>query len=143
MNKNYKSQTRFRRYIMDIIYEKDTDKSLDDALKALKASLKDEGFGVLWELNFKDKLQEKGLDFENPFVVLEVCNPKKAKEVLEKNIHVGYVLPCKMVVRRDKKTTYIGMLRPERLMALFDEETLTSVAQNVEASLMKAIEASI
>ncbi|WP_253210408.1 DUF302 domain-containing protein [Tetragenococcus halophilus] len=53
----------------------------------------------MWQLNFKDKLKEKGLDFEEDFVVMEVCNPKKAKEVMGKNIHIGYVLPCKMVIR--------------------------------------------
>jgi uncharacterized protein (DUF302 family) len=34
----------------------------------------------LWELNFKDKLQEKGLDFDKNFKILEVCNPVQAKE---------------------------------------------------------------
>ncbi|MGO1369816.1 DUF302 domain-containing protein [Senegalia sp. (in: firmicutes)] len=128
---------------MDIVFEKSTEKSLDEAIKSLKKNLKKDSFGVLWELNFKDKLEEKGLEFENDFVVLEVCNPKQAKEVLEKNIHIGYVLPCKMVVRREDDKTYIGMTNPETLIGLFDEEELKEVAKGVAGTLKSAIEASI
>ncbi len=128
---------------MDIIYEKSTDKHLNDALNALESNLKENDFGVLWKLNFKEKLEEKGLTFKNDFVVLEVCNPKQAKEVLEKNIHIGYVFPCKMVVRCENDKTYIGMLRPETLIGLFESPELKEVAKKVEASLKKSIDASI
>jgi len=129
--------------IMNIIYEKRTDKNLNDAVQSLEINLKSNGFGVLWQLNFKDKLQEKGLEFKDDFVVLEVCNPKQAKEVLDYNIYIGYVLPCKMVVRRENDKTYIGMLRPEVLIGLFESPELKSVAQKVEESLRNSIEASI
>ena len=82
--------------------------------------------------NFKDKLQEKGLEFKDDFVILEVCNPKQAKEVLENNIHIGYVLPCKMVVRREGDKTYIGMTSPEVLIGLFEGSDLKEVAKKVE-----------
>lgn len=128
---------------MDVFFEKVTDKSLDAAIKSLKDNLQKNEFGVLWELNFKDKLEEKGLDFEDDFVVLEVCNPKQAKEVLERNIHIGYVLPCKMVVRREENKTYIGMTSPESLIGLFNEPELNEVAKNVAATLKKSIEESV
>lgn len=129
--------------MMDIVFEKSTEKGLDEAIKSLEENLKENSFGVLWKLNFKDKLKEKGLEFENDFVVLEVCDPKQAKEVLEKNIHIGYVLPCKMVVRSENDKTYIGMTSPEKLIGLFDEPELKEVAKKVGESLKKSIEASI
>lgn len=128
---------------MKVVYEKRTDKNLKEAIQSLEENLKENSFGVLWQLNFKDKLEEKGLEFKNDFVVLEVCNPKQAKEVLEKNIHIGYVLPCKMVVRTENDQTYIGMTSPETLIGLFDEPELREVAKKVGESLKKAIEASI
>ncbi|MBC9826181.1 DUF302 domain-containing protein [Carnobacterium inhibens] len=128
---------------MDIVYEKKTDKSLNEAIRSLEENLKENGFGILWQLNFKDKLAEKGLEFKDDFVVLEVCNPKQAKDVLEKNIHVGYVLPCKMIVRTEGNKTYIGMTRPEKLIALFNESELNEVAKNVETIMKKSITASI
>ena len=128
---------------MKIFYEKQTDKSLQDAIDALEKNLKTDGFGVLWQVNFKDKLKEKGLEFKDDFVVLEVCNPKQAKEVLEFNIHIGYVLPCKMVVRSEEGKTYIGMTSPEVLIGLFDSPELLEVAKKVSNSLKTAIEASL
>ena len=78
---------------MDINYKVVTEKNFEEAIESLKESLSKYGFGVLWELNFKDKLQEKGLAFDRNFKILEVCNPKQAQEVLNKNIEVGYFLP--------------------------------------------------
>jgi len=128
---------------MDIIYEKSTDKNLNKAIESLENNLKENGFGILWQLNFKEKLKEKGLEFKDDFVVLEVCNPKQAKEVMEKNIHIGYVLPCKMVVRRENNKTYIGMTSPEMLIGLFENTELKEVAKKVEKSLRNSIESSI
>ena len=128
---------------MNIFYEKKTDKSLDEAIKSLEENLIENGFGVLWQLNFKDTLKEKGLEFKDDFVVLEVCDPKQAKEVLERNIHIGYVLPCKMVVRIEDNETYMGMTSPEVLIGLFDEPDLEEVAKEVSETLKKVIESSI
>ncbi|MDB7503003.1 DUF302 domain-containing protein [Enterococcus faecium] len=41
-----------------------------------------------------------------------MCNPKQAKEVLEKRIEVGYFLPCKVVVYEKEADVYIGLLKP-------------------------------
>lgn len=41
---------------MNLIYEKSTNKTLEEALKALEENLKENNFGILWQLNFKDKL---------------------------------------------------------------------------------------
>lgn len=128
---------------MDIVYEKRTDKSLEEAIQALEENLKENNFGILWKLNFKDKLAEKGLELKDDFVVLEVCNPKQAKEVLERNVHVGYVLPCKMVVRTEGNKTYMGMTSPEKLIGLFDESELSIIAESVETILKKSITSSI
>ena len=127
---------------MNLIYEKQTNQSVPDAIKKLESTLKEKGFGILWQLNFKDKIQEKGLEFKDDFVVLEVCNPKIAKDVLDKNIHVGYILPCKMVVRSEGENTYIGMASPEVLIGLVSDE-LKNLAKEVETTIKSAIESSI
>ena len=128
---------------MNIVYEKITTKNLNDSIKSLEKKKKKHGFGILWQLNFKEKLEEKGLEFKDDFVILEVCNPKQAKEVLEENIHIGYVLPCKMVVRSENNKTYIGMTSPEILIGLFESPELKEIAKKVEESLRNSIEASI
>lgn len=125
---------------MNIIYKVETSKSFKDAINILKTNLKKIDFGVLWEMNFKDKLNEKGLEFDNNFQVLEVCNPKTAKTILDKNIEIGFFLPCKMVVYENNNSVYIGMLAPTALIEMVGGDDLSSIAMEVETQLKAAIE---
>lgn len=128
---------------MHINFKTKTNKSFEQAVKDLKKAAASHKFGVLWELNFKDKLKEKGIDFDRNFKVLEVCNPAKANEVLSQNIEVGYFLPCKMVVFEDGGAVYMGMLRPTGIIGLMGGRDLMSVAREVENELMMAIEEAV
>ena len=128
---------------MNINYEVKTSKTFSTAVEDLKKSLSENKFGVLWELNFKDKLEEKGLDFHQNFKVLEVCNPKQAKEVLDRHIEVGYFLPCKMVVYEKENSVFMGMMRPTSMIGMLGQEELLSIAQQVETVLKKAIDEAI
>lgn len=125
---------------MDINYKVATNKSFETAVEDLKTSLGKYNFGVLWELNFKEKLKEKGLEFDKNFKVLEVCNPKKAKEVLDKYIEAGYFLPCKMVVYENNGSVFIGMLKPTSLIGMIDNDELSGIAADVEKELMASID---
>ena len=125
---------------MDIIYKVQTNKSFEIAVDDLKKSLSNHNFGVLWELNFKDKLKEKGLDFNKNFKILEVCNPSQAKKVLDENIEVGYFLPCKMVVYEDNSSVFIGMPKPTELIGMIKNNKLADIALEVENQLKSAID---
>ncbi|MCQ4925611.1 DUF302 domain-containing protein [Tissierella carlieri] len=124
---------------MELRYEKVTNKSFDEAIRSITESLKEKKFGVLWQLNFKDKMNEHGIDFPNNFMILEVCNPHKANEVLTKHIEMGYFLPCKMVVYEKDGTVRIGTARPEILMGMAGYDDLGDVAREVEKILIEAI----
>ena len=128
---------------MNYNYEVKTSKTFSSALEDLKKSLSENKFGVLWELNFKDKLQEKGLDFHQNFMVLEVCNPKQAKEVLDLHLEAGYFLPCKMVVYEKENSVFMGMMRPTSMIGMLGQEDLLSIAQQVEIVLKKALDQAI
>ena len=123
----------------NVKYEVITNKSFDEAVSSVIKSLEEQKFGVLWKLNFKDKLKEKDIYLQNNFMVLEVCNPQKAKEVLSKHIQAGYFLPCKIVVYEENGFVKIGMLKPEVLIEMLYFEDLTEIAKEVQCTLIKAI----
>ncbi|HAS74349.1 MAG TPA: hypothetical protein DCS67_09415 [Clostridiales bacterium UBA8960] len=125
---------------MDIIFKVETQKPFMVAVESIKASCAEVGFGVLWELNFKDKLHEKGLDFEDNFMILEVCNPGKAQKVLLAQRDMGFFLPCKVAVYEHEGKTFIGMPKPTELMAMADAPELNSIALEVETQLKEAID---
>ena len=123
----------------DIKYEVVTSKSYNEAVESLVKSLEEQKFGVLWKLNFKDKLKEKGIEYDRNFMILEVCNPQKAKEVLSKHIDIGYFLPCKLVVYEEGSTVKIGMINPEMLIGLLKHTDMEGTAKEVQNILISAI----
>ena len=125
---------------MDMIYRVKTDKSFTQAIDDLKASLGSKRFGVLWELNFKNKLAEKGVALDMNFQVLEVCNPNQAKKALESITEAGFFLPCKIAVYEENETVFMGMLRPTELIGLINSDALTGIAREVEQDLKNAID---
>ncbi len=74
------------------------------------------------------------------FILLEVCNPQKAKEVLDENLEMAYFLPCKVGVYQIENQVFIGMPLPTKLISLSGNKDLVTVAEEVEITLIKAIE---
>lgn len=124
-------------------YTVETDKGMDEAIESLEANLKEAKFGVLWNFDIKDKLHEKGLEFEKEFKVLEVCNPKEAQRVLNENIMAGYFLPCKMVVYQDGSKTKIGMPKPTSLTQMVEDDNIQGMASDIEDRLKKCMDQSV
>ena len=121
-----------------------SNKPISEAIAALQAALAQRNFGALWHLHVNAKLREKGFDLEPDFHIFEVCNPAKAKEALEIDQKIGYLLPCKIVVyrdRRDGNQTKIGLLRPEALIGLLDDERFADLAREVEQELRAVVDA--
>ncbi len=124
-------------------YTVSTNKGLEEAVESLEASLKEEQFGVLWNFDLKEKLNEKGLEFEQDFRILEVCNPKEAQRVLNENTLAGYFLPCKMVVYVEEGTTKIGMPKPSSLTAMVEDENIQAMASDIEERLIACMDKSV
>lgn len=120
-----------------------TEQSVDEACQNLEEKLKEEKFGVLWDFDIKDKLNEKGLEFERSFRILEVCNPAEAQRVLNQNVMIGYFLPCKMVVYEDEGVTKIGMPKPTALVTMVEDDQITAMAQEIEHRLMACMDKSV
>lgn len=121
-------------------YTVEVDKSLNEAVAALEESLKNEKFGVLWSLNMKQTLAGKGLELNEDYIILEVCNPNEAKKVLEKSPLVSYFLPCKIVVYSENGTTKVGLPKPTELIKLVEDEELQAIAADIENRLIGSID---
>ena len=124
-------------------YSIKTDKSVPEAVKAVQKSLKEHGFGTLWEMNVPAKLQEKGVDYSQEAVILEVCNPKQAKRALEANLEAIYFLPCKVVVFDADGQTTIGMMLPSIMMEALQDSNLHAFAHEVEDALHQSIDLAV
>lgn len=124
-------------------YTVSTEKSLEQAIASLEENLKSEGFGVLWNFDLTAKLQEKGMEFNTPYTVLEVCNPKEAQHVLSENLLAGYFLPCKIVVYEDDHVIKVGMPKPSSLIEMLQNDDMKAFALDIEKRLISCIDRSI
>ena len=77
----------------------------------------------------------KGLHFERPLHVVELCNASAAKKVLDTNLHIATVLPCRVAVYREEHETVLETLKPTELVRLFDEPTLETLAVEMERAI--------
>src|SRR5699024_9060191 len=113
-------------------YTVKTIESFHDAINTLESQLKTESFVFIWKFDIKETLENNEFDFDQSYRVLEVCNPKEAKDILEKNSLVGYFLPWKIVVYEENNSSMIGLPRPTQLISMVEDEQLKDTAKNIE-----------
>ncbi len=128
---------------LELYLEKRTNKGFAEAFSALEEALKERQFGVLWHLNFKDKFAEKGIEYGKDHMILEVCNPKIAVQILNSKPDMAYFLPCKMMIRDDGDSVVIGMIKPVSLVDIMVYDDIKEAALMVENTLWEAIEAAV
>jgi uncharacterized protein (DUF302 family) len=119
-----------------------TGDEVPDAIERVRAELKEEGFGVLCEIDVQATLKEKlGVDGE-PYVILGACNPPLAHAALEAVPELGTLLPCNVVVYRRNGETHISAIDAERMLSVVGDDNLSPIALEVREKLARVVERS-
>ncbi|MEK9159287.1 MAG: DUF302 domain-containing protein [Patescibacteria group bacterium] len=115
-------------------------KSFDETIELVKLALKEDGFGVLTEIDVRAKMKEK-LDKEmRPYLILGACHPPSAFKALELEEEIGLFLPCNVIVYEDETgAVRVGAIRPSVAMSRVDNPNLKSLAETIEATLTRVI----
>jgi uncharacterized protein (DUF302 family) len=113
------------------------------AIERTRAALKEQGFGVLTEIDVKQTMKAK-LDVEfRPYVILGACNPPLAHRALSADLGIGLLLPCNIVVYDNGDgTTTIEAMDPEAALGLLgDNPDIANVAREAKMRLQRALAA--
>ncbi|HUF13073.1 MAG TPA: DUF302 domain-containing protein [Longimicrobiales bacterium] len=114
--------------------------SFEDADARVRMELKEEGFGILTEIDVKATLKEKlDVDFP-PYRILGACNPPIAHQALLAEPDVGLLLPCNVVVRQVEQSVIVEALDPVVQLEVANNPALNDAARDVRARLTRAIE---
>lgn len=122
---------------------KEVELPYDKAVAAVREKLKEHGFGVLSEIDMKEKLKEKlDVDYKR-YVILGACNPPLAYKALQAEPEIGLLLPCNVIVyETDERRSVVSAADPEAMLAIVGENaTVAEVARDAKERLTKALAA--
>jgi uncharacterized protein (DUF302 family) len=116
--------------------------TFEEALSKVTANLKEQGFGVLTEIDIKATLKDKLGVETRPYKILGACNPPFAHRALQAEEEIGLLLPCNVIVYiNGAGETVVSALDPVVAMQVADNPALAEVAEAVREKLVSAIDA--
>jgi uncharacterized protein (DUF302 family) len=125
---------------MDYYFSKKLDVGFDEAVEKAKAALKEEGFGVLAEIDVAATLKKKlDVDFR-PYRILGACHPQSAYAALQAEDKIGLMLPCNVIVQELDDGVEVAAIDPIASMAAVENEGLAEVAASVQQKLRSVID---
>jgi uncharacterized protein (DUF302 family) len=87
--------------------------NFNTVIKKVIALLKEEGFGVLTEIDIQQTLKKKlNVDFKK-YKILGACNPALAYKALQAEDKIGTMLPCNIIVQEiDENKIEVASIKP-------------------------------
>jgi uncharacterized protein (DUF302 family) len=123
-------------------FSKTVDVPFEAALEKVRAALTEEGFGVLSEIDIKEKLKEKlGVDFRR-YTILGACNPPLAYKTLQEEINIGLLLPCNVIVYEadERGKSVVAAIDAKAMLSVVGSNpTLDAVATEVNEKLKRVV----
>jgi len=110
--------------------------NFEDAITRVREALKDQGFGILTEIDVKATLKAK-LDVERlPYTILGACNPPLTHQALEVDPDIGVLLPCNVIVRQESNGwVTVVLMDPLAVLGLVDKPGIAALAIKVRRRL--------
>ena len=125
---------------MSYYFSKTLRASFDDAIARVTEALKQQGFGVLTDIDVKATMKKKlDVDFRN-YRILGACNPPFAHRALELEDKIGTMLPCNVIVQQVGDAVEVAAVDPLASMAGVNNPALGEVGAQVRAKLQAVIE---
>lgn len=118
-----------------------TSLSFDEAVARIRGALKNEGFGVLTEIDAQKVLKEK-LGIDRPrYLILGACNPNYAHRGLEHEPELGTLLPCNVVVYENEEgKVVVTAMDPEAVLKLVGNPKVGEIGREVRKRIQAALE---
>ncbi|MCM4158619.1 DUF302 domain-containing protein [Antarcticibacterium flavum] len=125
---------------MSYYFSKVLDDSFEGAIEKVTRELKEEGFGILTEIDVKETFKKKlDVDFRK-YRILGACNPKMAHQAISAESKIGTMLPCNVIVQETEDgKVEVSAVDPVASMTAIQNEKLGGIAQEVRSKLETVI----
>jgi uncharacterized protein (DUF302 family) len=131
----------FKEELMTYYYSKKVRLGFDEAVSRVTQALKEEGFGILTEIDVKSTLKKKlDVDFRN-YRILGACNPPFAYKALQAEDKVGTMLPCNVIVQETiDGGVEVAAIDPVASMKAIENPKLQEIAETIGQKLKSIIQ---
>lgn len=125
---------------MSYYHHKIVSGDFNTVIKKVIALLKEEGFGVLTEIDIQQTLKKKlNVDFKK-YKILGACNPALAYKALQAEDKIGTMLPCNIIVQEiDENKIEVAAINPLISMQSVKNNNLENIAKKVSDKLKNMI----
>ena len=126
---------------MKYYIEKTLYTDFDTAVGKIREELKQEGFGVLSEIDIHEKLKEKLNVTFRKYKILGACNPPFAYKALKLENKIGTMLPCNIIVQEiDSNSVEVAAIDPIASMMAVENPSIEPVAKEIQEKLKLVIQ---
>lgn len=109
------------------------------AEESVLKALKQEGFGVLTEIDVQKTLKQKLDVTYKKYKILGVCIPTLAYKALTSEQEIGAFLPCNVLIFEDKGKITVSILKPTSALSLSDNSEVKVIAKQAEKKLANVL----
>ena len=126
---------------MNYYFNKTLNGDFNTVIERVTEALKNEGFGILTEIDVKETLKKKlDIDFKK-YRILGACNPPYAHKALQAEDKIGTMLPCNVIVQEiNPGIVEVAAINPMASMLAVDNKQLMEIADEITAKLKNVIE---
>lgn len=126
---------------MGYYFSKKIESSFEEAVATVTEALKEEGFGILTEIDVGNTLKNKlGVEFRR-YKILGACNPPFAYQALQAEDKIGTMLPCNVIVQESAEGHIeVASIDPVASMQAINNPHLEEIALKIQGKLKKVIE---
>ena len=126
---------------MEYYFNKTVNGTFEEVIKKVTKEFKEEGFGILTEIDVKETLKKKlDVNFKK-YRILGACNPPYAHKALQAEDKIGTMLPCNVIVQEvEEGVIEVAAVNPMASMQAVENEKLNDVANEITSMLENVIE---
>jgi uncharacterized protein (DUF302 family) len=126
---------------MSYYFSKTVKGSFEEVVEKVTASLKNEGFGILTEIDVRETLKKKlDVDFRK-YKILGACNPSFAYKALQAEDKIGVMLPCNVIVQEiAENDVEVAAVDPIASMNAVENQELFGIAIQVQEKLKNVVQ---
>jgi len=126
---------------MSYYFTKITSLGYEEALVRVQEALKNEGFGIITEIDVRETFKKKlNVDFRR-YKILGACNPSFAHQALQIESRIGTMLPCNVIVQElEDGRTEVSAINPNENMKVVGNPDLEKIGGQVAAKLKSVVD---